>query len=236
MKKGQGWARCVTLDNLPDFATWLRQADDAQTEAARKERKQKKVAARGQPSPFLGVPLALASRFGFKRSGKQGGSAQKGVQHTGERRSAERIASRGDFLWRRTLSRSDAQKTAGRTNPTGCLRFVKARRLNPKRIDQRTFFRNEVFGRFRWNVVETDPYEEATVVPFHVTLNGKPLGVFELQIRHKPSRESGQNNYTTSLHWGELMSVVREKVNAGQLFSLFAPSAGKQKPFYIEIS
>lgn len=236
MKKGQGWARRVTLENLPDFEPWLRRIDEAQIEAAKQARKAKKLAAAGKPSPFRGVPLALPSRFQPKRSGKQSTGPRKGAQHAGERRPAERIATHGELLWRRTLSRSDAQKTDARTNPTGCLRFTQARRDNARPIDQTTFFRNEVFGRYRWDVLKTKPYEEATTIPFHVTLNGEPLGVFKLQIRHKPSGEAGQHNYTTSLHWGELMPVVREKVKAGQLFSLFAPPTRKRAPFYIEIS
>lgn len=236
MKKGQGWARRVTLENLPDFAPWLRQADDKQAELEREKRKQKKAEAAGKPSPFRGVPLSLPSRFRSPQRTGKSGELRKDSARLAKPKMIPAPGSSGVLLWRRTMSRSDAQKTSGKTNPTGCLRFTQAWRDNEREIDQTSFFRQDIFGRFPWRVLKAKPYEEATDVPFHVTLNGEPLGIFALQIRHKPSGEAGQHNYTTSLHWGKLMPVVKEKVRPGQVFSLSAPAKGKRKPFYIEIA
>ena len=236
MKKGQGWARRVTLENLPDFAPWLRQADDQQAEFEREKRKQKKVETTGKPSPFRGVPLSLPSRFRPSRRASKSSEPHKDSTKTAKPKMISAPGRGVVLLWKRTMSRSDAQKTSGKTNPTGCLRFTQAWRDNEREIDQTTFFREEIFGRFPWRVLKEKPYEEATDVPFHVTLNGEPMGNFVLQIRHKPSGEAGQHNYTTSLHWGKLMPVVREKVRPGQVFSLSAPAKGKRKAFYIEIA
>jgi len=235
MKKGQGWAKRVTLENLPSFAKYLRSAEDR--EASQKnfaEQLKKKVSKSNAPSPFQGVSLNFPSRFSkkTKSSGSQKNPSQSktsgGIQASGNK---------GNLLWRKRLNRSDAQQTSEGTNPTGCLRFTQARKDNPTVIDQTTFFRKQLFGKFDWKEIKKHPYEEAAQVPFHIKINGKALGVFDLQIRHKPSGEAGQGNYTTSLHWSKkLTAQIRNTVSAGEMFALYAPPEGSQSPFFVEIS
>lgn len=171
MKKGQGWAKRVTLENLPSFANYLRSAEDR--EASQKnfaEQLKKKVSKSNAPSPFQGVSLNFPSRFSkkTKSSGSQKKPSQSetfgGIQAGGKK---------GNLLWRKRLNRSDAQQTSEGTNPTGCLRFTQARKDNAAVIDQTKFFRKQLFGKFDWKEIKKHPYEEAAQVPFHITINSR---------------------------------------------------------------
>ena len=73
-------------------------------------------------------------------------------------------------------------------------------------------------------------------MPFQITIRGEYLGTFDLQIRHKPTGEAGQGNYTTSLHWGELTQEIRGRALSQTIFSLYAPPPANQMPFIIEIA
>ena len=235
MKKGQGWAKRVTLENLSSFANYLRSEQDR--EASQKnfaEQIKKKVSKSNAPSPFQGVPLNFPSRFS-KKPKTSGGQKKPSQSETSGGTKTSGI--KGSLLWRKRLNRSDAQQTSEGTNPTGCLRFTQARKDNTAVIDQTMFFRKQLFGKFDWKEIKKHPYEEAAQVPFHITIKGKALGVFDLQIRHKPSGEAGQGNYTTSLHWSKkLTAQIRDTVAAGEMFALYAPAEGSQSPFFIEIS
>lgn len=234
MKKGQGWAKQVTLENLPSFVNHLRSAQDRLASQKKFAEEAIKRVSKGTPSPFQGVPLSFPNRFPRKTR-----PPETQVKPTQPVSVAGHLAtgSRGELLWQKRLNRSDAQQTSVGTNPTGCLRFTQARKENTHVIDQTKFFRIKLFGGFKWAEIKKSPYEEATQVPFHVTIKGKTLGIFELQVRHKPSGEAGQGNYTTSLHWGrKLINVIRDKTSAGNLFALYSPSQGSRSPFFIEIT
>jgi hypothetical protein len=237
MKKGQGWAKRVTLENLPSFANYLRSAEDREANQKKfGEEVAKKLSKNRATSPFQGKSLNFPNRFSkkvkFTGSKKEPFITQSGL-------SGGNLAgrSKGSLLWRKRITSSDAQKKSEGTAPTGCLRFTQARKDNPNVIDQTKFFRKKLFGKFKWVQIKKKPYEEATTVPFQITIKGKPLGVFALQIRHKPSGEAGQGNYTTSLHWSKnLTAQIRETVSVGEMFDLYSPVKGTQFPFFIEIS
>ena len=239
MKEGQGWARRVTLENLPSFADYLRSAEEREANQRQFAEQVKKQNRKGRASsPFQGVAFHVPNRFSNKS--KPSGPRKKISQQTIKPKSSTvrpAVGPKGMLLWRKRLNRSDAQQTSEGTNPTGCLRFTQARKDNPNPIDQTDFFRNQLFRRFEWAPIKANPYEEAAKVPFHLTIKGKPLGAFELQIRHKPSGEAGQGNYTTSLHWGKKLTArIRKRVSPGSMFALYAPAEGAQSPFFIEIS
>jgi hypothetical protein len=100
-------------------------------------------------------------------------------------------------------------------------------------IDQTTYFRNNVFGHLPWSAWKTKPYSEKTEATFDVYLLGKSYGVHELLVSHKPSGESGQHNYTTILHWGDLAETIRELNLAGKTFSLYSSPQGQTEPFIL---
>jgi hypothetical protein len=243
MSEGQGWAKRVTKATLHVFARFLRRAEDAAR--ARQERAEGREAEqRVGESPFRGEPLRLPSRFTIVRRPRQASAPEPGTAAgpapaPGPTSAPEppvlTVPARGRLLWRKTLNRSDAQDPPAGTNPTGCVRLTQARNDNDVEIDQTTYFRHDVFGGFPWGVVRHGPLVEATVVPFHLTIGGEYLETADLQVRHKPSGEAEQGNYTTSLHWGELTPDIRNRGLTGRVLNLYAPAPGTQIPFFIGI-
>lgn len=142
---------------------------------------------------------------------------------------------KGRLLWRKRLPATDVLYEKGGTNPTGCLRLTQAHwKVGGKTIDQTTYFRHDLFENFSWEEVRTSPFVEAIRVLFNVKILGEDKGQHRLEIRHKPSGEADQGNYTTSLSWGELGILIRDSNLRGKDFYLYAPSEGQREPFYIE--
>jgi len=83
--------------------------------------------------------------------------------------------------------------------------------------------------------VRTSPFVEAAEVWFKVRILGEYRGEYQLQIRHKPSGEAGQSNYTTSLSWRGLGELIRNLDLREKHFLLYGPAEGQKEPFYIEI-
>jgi HKD family nuclease len=139
----------------------------------------------------------------------------------------------GGLLWQKTkLPASDVQRQEG--NVTGGLRLVQAKwKVADDFIDQTTYFRNDVFGYLTWSVWKTKPYSEKAEAAFDVYLLGKSYGIHELLISHKPSGESGQHNYTTILHWGDLAEIIRELNLVGKTFSLYSSPQSQADPFIL---
>jgi HKD family nuclease len=122
------------------------------------------------------------------------------------------------------------------TNVTGCLRLTSAGfRIGGRLITRETYFRHDLFGGFPWSQIKAVPFEEATNILFDITLRGRNIGQHRLTIRHKPSGEASQHNYTTSLHWGDISDTIRRENLVGLTFNLYAPTPGQTEPFYIEI-
>jgi len=121
-------------------------------------------------------------------------------------------------------------------NVTGGLRLVQAKwKVADDFIDQTTYFRNDVFGHLTWSVWKTKPYSEKAEAAFDVYLLGKSYGIHELLISHKPSGESGQHNYTTILHWGDLAETIRKLNLVGKTFSLYSSPQGQVEPFILVV-
>jgi HKD family nuclease len=142
-------------------------------------------------------------------------------------------AVKGELLWEKILTRSDVLQAKAGTNPTGCLRLTQGK-FNF--IDQTKYFREDVFGKLNWAVGRTKPaYVEVATVNFYVKILGRDFGLQEFTIRHKPSGEANQNNYTTSLSWGNFSNQITTTDLSEETIYLYAPQAGKNEPFYIEI-
>jgi len=110
--------------------------------------------------------------------------------------------------WFKKLPPDNAQHPRrANTNVTGSLRLTKAR--HP--IDFRSYFRDSFFGGLPWGP-DTRPQRaggEAVEVDFIVSLPGQPDKVARLLVAHDQRREAGQNNFATSIHWGDLMPDMR---------------------------
>lgn len=145
-------------------------------------------------------------------------------------------SAKGKLVWtRKKLPSSSVQGGSSGTNPTGGLRLVQDDFISGgHRIDQTSYFKN-LFNKYTWKQVRTTPYVEAAKVPFEVTIKGVFHGQFGLEVRHKPSGEAGQHNYTTSISWGAVGNIISKANLTGSRLDLYAPK-GKGKPFQIVIS
>lgn len=112
-------------------------------------------------------------------------------------------------------------------NASGVLRLTQSN----YGIDQTTYFRNLVFGQLSWHSI--DNKEMASAI-FKLETNGQNRGQFRLELSHKPSWESEQNNYTTGLHWGSAVSVVQDHSLVGKTLTLYE-AIGESYDFLIKI-
>ncbi|MBL7796636.1 MAG: lysine--tRNA ligase [Saprospiraceae bacterium] len=141
------------------------------------------------------------------------------------------------LVWSKNkMTASDAQQAKPGTNLTGGLRLVQSGfKVEDKVIDQTTYFRHDLFGTFEWVQVSTEPFVERALVPFYLVINGQMIGRFDFQIRHKPSGEASQGNYTTLISWGQLGNMIRDSNLKGAKLDLYAPLE-EGAPFSIVIS
>lgn len=148
---------------------------------------------------------------------------------------AGKASAKGKVVWTRLkLPSSSVQGGGSGTNPTGGLRLVKGDFVSEgSKVDQTSYFRN-LFKKYTWKQVRRNPYVEAAKVPFEVTVKGVFHGQFDLDVRHKPSGEAGQNNYTTSISWGAIGNIISKAKLTGSRLDIYAPK-GKGKPFHIAI-
>ena len=144
------------------------------------------------------------------------------------------ISNQYTLVWKKErLPATDAQRQPG--NPTGGLRLVQAGWMVAGRaINQTVYFRYDIFGHLQWNAWRTSPYSERTETSFMILIAGQNYGIYNLAISHKPSGEAGQHNYTTILHWGDLLGTIRQLNLVGRTFNLYRPENLTQ-PFIIEI-
>jgi len=154
-----------------------------------------------------------------------------------EWRLSKKAIVKGPLLWRkRNLPASDAQQVKAGTQPTGGLRLTQAEwKVNDSAIDQTTYFRETIFRDFKWREVRAIPKVEIARVLFRLIVSGRDKGQHRLQIRHKPSGEAGQRNYTTLLSWTGISNLIKRANLTGKTFSLYGPPLRKREPFCIEI-
>lgn len=142
----------------------------------------------------------------------------------------------GELLWSKILTTTDAQRQTG--HPVGGVRLTQAdnRNENNELIDPQTYFRRKLFGHLGWiTTASKQPFVEETQAVFHVKVLGTDYGIRELKISDKPSGEANQGNYTSTLHWGALMEVIRKTDIAGKRINIFAPPIGRSAPYTLEI-
>ncbi len=108
------------------------------------------------------------------------------------------------------LKRRHLQIPRGNTNPTGSLSLGQGAF---KHIDQTRYFRHTVFSEATWTQSPSNQDKETAVVDFELVVSGITYGRFELQVSHNPKFESGQRNYTSSIHWGDAKEfIAREEL------------------------
>lgn len=100
--------------------------------------------------------------------------------------------------------------TGVNTNPTGSMLFTKGVMDN---IDQRHYFRDEVFKGLNWRH-DTSPHKahiERAEGRFRLIIRAVDYGVFTLLLSHNTLTNTAsyeQNNSMTQLHWGEVRPLV----------------------------
>jgi HKD family nuclease len=107
------------------------------------------------------------------------------------------------------------------TNPTGSMLFKKG---NFEDIDQREYFRNEVFKEIQWSHDVKKPHYERAMAHFILEIRGINYGLHTLRLSHDTNRESVsyiQNNSMTQVHWGDVMDLIRDRELLGETLKLY---------------
>ncbi|WP_113923568.1 phospholipase D-like domain-containing protein [Cognataquiflexum aquatile] len=116
------------------------------------------------------------------------------------------------------------------TNPTGSMNFKKGK---TKEIDQRHYFRDEVFSDLEW---EKDSHLERATALFKLIIDDIDFGDFELKITHNPRTDTVsyvQKNSVTSISWGEAKKIIAKEEYIGKNANLFKNT--RKGEFTIEI-
>ncbi|WP_420723689.1 hypothetical protein [Hwanghaeella sp. LZ110] len=100
--------------------------------------------------------------------------------------------------------------TAENTNPTGSMYFTKGQ---TEGIDQRHYFREEVFGDLAWanDAADEKVHLERATGSFRIVIKDVNYGVFDMGLTHDSRTDSAtykQNNSVTQLHWGDVKPMV----------------------------
>lgn len=87
-------------------------------------------------------------------------------------------------VWEKhNLPKSDTQQPSEKSNPTCNLRLSQAGyKVDGQKIDQTTYFRNEVFSECKWEKTEKG---EKTYIPVELEINGKSYGEYKLKVTHE---------------------------------------------------
>ena len=113
--------------------------------------------------------------------------------------------------------------TGSNTNPTGSMFFTKGQTAD---IDQRHYFREEVFGALDWqnDIAPDKKHLERSKGKFRIVIKNVNYGIFEMSLTHDSRTESvayDQNNSVTQLHWGEVKPLVAREDLLGRTISLY---------------
>lgn len=103
--------------------------------------------------------------------------------------------------------------TGVNTNPTGSMLFTKGAMDN---IDQRHYFRDDVFASLDWHPDTTVGKEhmERAEAQFRLVIRDVDYGIFTLRLSHNTRTDTvayAQNNSMTQLHWGTVRPLVAQE-------------------------
>lgn len=100
--------------------------------------------------------------------------------------------------------------TGANTNPTGSMLFTKGAMDD---IDQRHYFRDEVFSGLGWHhdIAPGKEHMERAEAQFRLVIRDVDYGVFTLRLSHNTRTDTAayeQSNSMTQLHWGQARPLV----------------------------
>lgn len=126
--------------------------------------------------------------------------------------------------------------TAEGTNPTGSMLFAKGALDD---IDQRHYFRDEVFAALNWerDITPDKEHIERANGKFRLIIRDVDYGVFTLQLSHNTrtdTRTYEQRNSMTKLHWGDARPLIAREDLLDRIMSLYRDE-GAPDMFVLEI-
>jgi HKD family nuclease len=101
--------------------------------------------------------------------------------------------------------------TGEKTNATGSMLWKKGVLDN---VDQRHFFRDEIFSELSWSTDSKLPHYERAEAEFTLIIKGLNYGNFILKLSHNTNIDSQtykQGNGMTSVRWGPVSKLIRER-------------------------
>jgi HKD family nuclease len=104
-------------------------------------------------------------------------------------------------------------------------------------IDQRHFFRQEVFKGIAWETDPHKPHLERAEASFHVVVKGVDYGAFTLRLTHNTdvkSRSYKQKNEMTHLRWDDAKKIISRRDLLGRKMFLYRKDVDPPE-FVIEI-
>ena len=120
------------------------------------------------------------------------------------------------------------------THPTGSMGWKKGAFED---IDQRHYFREEVFADLNWMPASPPSKWERAYASFELVIKNLNYGVFYLKLSHNTDVESrtyAQNNFMTQLHWGDAKEHVAKRDLLGRILYLYRKDTHPPE-FMIEI-
>lgn len=91
-------------------------------------------------------------------------------------------------------------------------------------IDQRHYFREEIFDTIAWAQDPHRPHIERARANFEIVIKNLNYGKFVLQLSHNldtASRTYQQNNAMTQIHWGEVLPIIAKRDLLGRAMFLY---------------
>ena len=140
------------------------------------------------------------------------------------------------LIWEsRELKERDLNIPSGRrTHATGSMLWKKGAARD---IDQRHFFRDEVFAGLSWQKDKSHPHIERAEATFQIIVKGVHCGIFRLKLSHNTATTSAaykQRNSMTQVHWGSALQLIAKRDLLGRVMSLYRKD-GNPPEFMIEI-
>jgi HKD family nuclease len=124
--------------------------------------------------------------------------------------------------------------TGPNTHATGSMALKKGAMDN---IDQRHFFRDEIFDTLKWVPDLTKPHYERATAQFELVIKNLNYGKFNLRLSHNKRTDTKtykQNNAMTHLHWDEAAHNVGDRDLLGRTMYLYRKDTNPPE-FQIEI-
>jgi hypothetical protein len=124
--------------------------------------------------------------------------------------------------------------TGETTHATGSMLFKKGAMDN---IDQRHFFRDEVFNDLTWVPDSMKPHLGRATAEFELVIKNLNYGKFKLRLTHNTKTTTAsyrQNNAMTQVHWDDAKDLVGKRDLLGRTMYLYRKDT-KPPEFQIEI-